>query len=294
MHALHLRLPKNFVLEERLDRYADAIEAFPTTYAGRWAEACAPLTARGLGRFREVRLDLGCGKGAFLIEAARREPDVLWVGIDNEPICIAYTAQGICEAGLANAVVVPGSAEHVLGYFAEGELARIYLNFPTPFPKRRHAKYRLTHARNLLLLRHVLAPTGTLVFKTDSEPLYLYSRPQFPVAGFRTLWTSEDVRTDRPGDPVSGYERKLTAQGARVYGVCAEPAPGPAPDPADIDAAEADIEQSLVRYLPDDLHSLGYVPHGMEATVVNLRNQRDKNNWRDKSNWRDKADQGQL
>ena len=294
MHALHLRLPKNFVLEERLDRYADAIEAFPTSYAGRWAEACAPLTAQGLGRFREARLDLGCGKGAFLIEAARREPDVLWVGIDNEPICIAYTAQGICEAGLANAVVVPGSAEHVLSYFAQGELARIYLNFPTPFPKRRHATYRLTHARNLLLLRRVLAPTGTIVFKTDSEPLYLYSRPQFPVAGFHTLWTSEDVRADRPGDPVSGYERKLTAQGAQVYGIYAEPTPEPAPDPADIDAAESDIEQSLVKYLPDDLHSLGYVPHGMEATVVNLRNQRDKNNWRDKSNWRDKADQGQL
>ncbi|MEE1274297.1 MAG: methyltransferase [Olegusella sp.] len=276
MHALHLRLPKNFVLEERLDRYADAIEAFPTSYAGRWAEACAPLTAQGLGRFREARLDLGCGKGAFLIEAARREPDVLWVGIDNEPICIAYTAQGICEAGLANAVVVPGSAEHVLSYFAQGELARIYLNFPTPFPKRRHATYRLTHARNLLLLRRVLAPTGTIVFKTDSEPLYLYSRPQFPVAGFHTLWTSEDVRADRPGDPVSGYERKLTAQGAQVYGIYAEPTPEPAPDPADIDAAESDIEQSLVKYLPDDLHSLGYVPHGMEATVVNLRNQRDK------------------
>ena len=276
MHALHLRLPKNFVLEERLDRYADAIEAFPTSYAGRWAEACAPLTAQGLGRFREARLDLGCGKGAFLIEAARREPDVLWVGIDNEPICIAYTAQGICEAGLANAVVVPGSAEHVLSYFAQGELARIYLNFPTPFPKRRHATYRLTHARNLLLLRRVLAPTGTIVFKTDSEPLYLYSRPQFPVAGFHTLWTSEDVRADRPGDPVSGYERKLTAQGAQVYGIYAEPTPEPAPDPADIDAAESDIAQSLVKYLPDDLHSLGYVPHGMEATVVNLRNQRDK------------------
>lgn len=75
---------------------------------------------------------------------------------------------------------------------------------------------------------------------------------------------------------MSGYERKLTAQGAQVYGIYAEPTPEPAPDPADIDAAESDIEQSLVKYLPDDLHSLGYVPHGMEATVVNLRNQRDK------------------
>ena len=45
MHALHARLPKHFVLEERLERYADAIEICPTDYAGRWAEACAPLTA---------------------------------------------------------------------------------------------------------------------------------------------------------------------------------------------------------------------------------------------------------
>ena len=276
MHALHLRLPKNFVLEERLDRYADAIEAFPASYASRWAEACAPLTAEGPGRFREVRLDLGCGKGAFLIEAATREPDVLWIGIDNEPICIAYTAQGICEAGLVNAVVIPGSAEHVLDYFAPGELGRIHLNFPTPFPKRRHAKYRLTCAHNLLLLRQLLAPGGTVVFKTDSEPLFRYSSPQFPIAGFDTLWTSEDVRADRPGDPVSGYERKLTAKGAQVYGICARPSAGPLPTAAAIDAAEKDIPQSLIDYLPDDLHTMGYIPHGMEATVVNLRNLRDK------------------
>ena len=46
MHALHLRLPKNFVLEERLDRYADAIEAFPASYASRWAEEIGRASCR--------------------------------------------------------------------------------------------------------------------------------------------------------------------------------------------------------------------------------------------------------
>ena len=72
MHGMHARLPKHFVLEERLERYADAIELRPAVWRGRWAEACWPLGAQDEGRFREVRLDLGCGKGAFVVEAARR------------------------------------------------------------------------------------------------------------------------------------------------------------------------------------------------------------------------------
>ena len=75
---------------------------------------------------------------------------------------------------------------------------------------------------------------------------------------------------------MSGYERKLTAKGAQVYGICARPSAGPLPTAAAIDAAEKDIPQSLIDYLPDDLHTMGYIPHGMEATVVNLRNLRDK------------------
>ena len=67
-HALHARLPKNFVLEERLERYGSVIELRPESWRGRWALGCAPL---GSAPFREVRLDLGCGKGGFVVEAAR-------------------------------------------------------------------------------------------------------------------------------------------------------------------------------------------------------------------------------
>ena len=133
-HGMHARLPRNFVLEERLERYARAIELAPQDWRGRWAAACAPLDA---APYREVRLDLGCGKGAFAVESARREPDVLFVAMDSEPICVAYAAQRVCESGLPNVIVVPGTGMRVREFFSPGELSCIYLNFPTPFPRKR-------------------------------------------------------------------------------------------------------------------------------------------------------------
>jgi tRNA (guanine-N7-)-methyltransferase len=268
MHALHARLPKHFVLEERLERYADAIEVCPRALAGRWRDACLPL-GNSPASFRELRLDLGCGKGGFAAESARREPDVLFVGIDSEPICIAYAAQKAVEGGLRNLVLVPGQGANVTEFFSDGEVDRIILNFPTPFPKRKEAHQRLTHLDQLLRYRRILAPTGSVVLKTDSQPLFDFSLTQLALAGFDITWQSADARADRPDDPVSWYEERLSSKGATVYGV--EATPGELPE-----HVEQTAELSLAEYLPDDLENLSYVPHGMEGTVINLRNQRAK------------------
>jgi len=269
MHALHARLPKNFVLEERLERYADSIEASPERWAGRWAEACHPLGSERTS-FDEVRLDMGCGKGAFTVEAAAAEKSVLFVGIDFEPICIAYAAQKAEESGLDNVIFSPGVADKVATYFAEGELSRIYLNFPTPFPRKKEAVQRLTHLDNLLRYRKILAPGATVLLKTDSYPLWGFSRTQFELAGYDIVWESDDARAERPDDPVSWYEERLSAQGATVYAIEATPAREPKR------AADGTVEQtaslSLIDYLPEDLSTMTYVPHGMQGTVTNLRN----------------------
>ena len=259
---MHARLPKNFVLEERLERYADAIELRPTALAGRWAEACAPI---GEPAFREVRLDLGCGKGQFSAESARREPDVLFVGIDGEPICIAYAAQRACEEGLRNMVLVPGRGEHVSQLFGPGELERIHLNFPTPFPRKKDAAGRLVILERLLEYRQMLAEGGEVVLKTDSQPLRDFALTQFELAGYELTWQSDDARGERPDDPGSEYEARLSAQGACVYAVAATPGE----DPGQV---EQTAPLSLAEYLPEDLDGLGYVPHGMQGTVTNLRN----------------------
>ena len=322
---MHARMPKNYVLEARLERYADAIEVVPGAYKGRWAEACWPLggepdegadldpnrchdmaavhasdtehgadatsapdafhtapsnddaaTCSGaadvpaLDRYREVRLDLGCGKGAYIIESARRAPDVLFLGVDFEPVCIARAAEHIMEDGVRNAVVIPGSPESLGGMFAPGELAGVSINFPTPEPKARHADERLVTADHLLCVRPLLSHGGTVTFRTDSLPLFRYALPQFEGAGYDVLWTSDDDRTDHPDTPFTEYEERLSEEGATVYALEAAPVAEP-PSPEQLQAVR-DMPQSLYDYLPDDLFEGGYVPHGMGYAMTNMRN----------------------
>ncbi len=264
-HGLHARLPKNVVLEERLERYASVIEPAPERWRGEWAQACAPVGGTG---FSEVRLDLGCGKGAFAIEAARREPDVLFVAMDAEPLCVAYAAQHVFESGLPNVVVVPGNGMRVREFFSPGELSVIYLNFPTPFPRKRDAHRRMACMERLMDFRDVLAEGGEVRLRTDSQPLFDFMLTQVPLAGYRLLWSTLDARAEFPDEPSSEYEEKLGAQGAKVRALAVTP--GPAPE-----RVEQTAELSLAAYLPqslEELEGIGYAPHGMQATVENLRN----------------------
>ena len=196
---------------------------------------------------------------------AHLHPDELFVGIDSEPICIAYAAQHAVESGLPNVVFAPGDASRVTEYFSAGELAGIYLNFPTPFPRKKEAAKRLTHADHLADYRRVLAPDGTVRLKTDSLPLHAFSLTQVEAAGYELLWSTDDTRSILPDDPATGYELRLTAKGASVYGLEAKPGPEP-------EHVEQTVSMSLIDYLPEDLSQMTYVPHGMEGTVANLRN----------------------
>lgn len=265
---MHARMPRNFVLEERIERYADAIELEPAAYRGRWAAACA---AAGSAPFARASLDLGCGKGVYLVEAARRHPDTLFIGVDSEPVCIVYAAQAILEAGLRNAVAIPARADGLARIFAPGELGELTISFPTPFPKKKQAAERVTSVDRLLEYRDLLAPGAALTLRTDSQPLFDFTMGQLAGAGYRTRWTSRDVRADHPEIPGSEYEHKLADEGATVLGACAEV--GPEPTPEQVEAARA-MPQSLFAYVPDDLYEGAYVPHGMGYAIQTFRNRR--------------------
>ena len=110
-----------------------------------------------------------------------------------------------------------------------------------------------------------MAKEGVVRLKTDSQPLFDFSLEQVEVAGYNFIWKTRDAQNDFPHDVPSEYEQKLGAQGAKVHAYLI--APGPVP--ADFTPTEP---VSLVDYLPEDLESLTYVPHGMESTVRNLAN----------------------
>ena len=164
-------------------------------------------------------------------------------------------------------VLVPGTGEQVVNMFGAGEVSRIHLNFPTPYPRKKESGRRLVILERLMEYRRILAPGGEVVLKTDSQPLRDFALTQFELAGYDVTWQTDDARGERPYDPTSEYEERLSAQGACVYGVSATPGA----DPGEVVQT---AELSLVEYLPDNLQNLDYVPHGMQGTVVNLRNRR--------------------
>lgn len=274
---MHARMPKNFVLDQRIERAADAIETNAAAYRGHWAEACWPLAGGGEDpgaptRFAHVHLDLGCGKGAYIAAMAERHPDTLFIGMDSEPVCVVHAAQLALDRGLKNALVIPGDAAKLDRIFAPGELSGISINFPTPHPKRRHAHLRVTTAEHLNGYRPLVAEGGMVVLRTDSLPLYEFSLPQFETIGWNVVCATHDDRAAHPDQPITEYEQRLTEQGATVHAVYAHPAP----EPATTDQLQAarDLPQSLIDYLPEDLFAQDYIPYGMSYAIDNLRNRR--------------------
>ena len=152
------------------------------------------------GRF-PLWVEIGCGKGRFILEMAERYPNVNFVGIERYE-SVLYKAVNKLEAEKAagvqrsNVLLVCEDARQLPVMFDEDGVERIYLNFSDPWPKARHEKRRLTSAEFLGRYEKVLAPDGLVWFKTDNEDLF-----DFSVESFRTRkgWALVDVCYDLHG-----------------------------------------------------------------------------------------------
>ncbi|MDD6288767.1 MAG: tRNA (guanosine(46)-N7)-methyltransferase TrmB [Eggerthellales bacterium] len=259
------RKPTNLHLT--LQRFAAPIVEDPQQHRSSWRDLMPSA--------REVRLDLGCGKGSFLKESALLEPDVLFVGMDYSPTCIARCAEKAVQSDLPNVRLIMADADQVTDLFAPGELDRIYLNFNAPFPKKKHAHLRLSHVERLMEYRTLLSSTGLLELRTDNVLYWRFSLEQLRIANYRALRQTTDLAAqptwDQDREPVltSEYFARTTQRGAHVYALLAQP--GPAPD-----RWEQTAPLGLCEYLPQDLDQLDHIPYGMEDTVQNIRN-RQKN-----------------
>lgn len=261
------RKPAN--LDQQLERWSKAIIDDPASLKGRWKQTLFPEA-------REVRLDLGCGKGAFLARSAQANPDVLYIGIDISSMCIARCAEKAITDGLDNLFVTRADAADLLSLFEPGELALIHLNFNAPYPPKKMAARRLTHIEHLVRYRTLLGDDGIVELRTDNMPYWKWTLVELEIAGYHIDWQTEDLHSTGQselsglsGDPFvrSEYDEKLVAKGAVVYALRAHP--GPAPE-----SMTQTTKLGLVDYLPEDLDTLDRIPYGMEDTVFNMRNRK--------------------
>ena len=182
---------------------------------GRWREV--------FGNDNPVYIEIGMGKGQFLTEMAARHPERNYIGIErysSVPACppLPLDKRGEDRGGrtLGNIRFICMDAAQIAEVFGKGEVRGIYLNFSDPWPKKRHARRRLTSRGFFARYDQVLAPDGQVEFKTDNRDLFRFSLEEAEEAGWRVLMSTWDLHGDpdmNRGNVMTEYEEKFSAKG---------------------------------------------------------------------------------
>ena len=211
-----MRMRKKPNLVPRMEACREWIVTDPREHRGRWRELMPGA--------REVRVELGCGKGRFTVGTAQAEPDVLLIAVERVPDAMVIAAERARDLGLRNVFFVDADAADLEAYFAPGEVGRIYINFCDPWPGARYAKRRLTHPDFLLRDRKVLSKGGQIHFKTDNHDLFEWSLFQFPKAGFQLSEVTRDLHARGAVGVMTDYEKKFHEMGTKINRCVARPA----------------------------------------------------------------------
>lgn len=183
---------------------------------GKWHEL--------FGNTNPIRIEVGMGKGKFIMELAEKNPDVNYVGIERYSSVLLRALQKRAELELPNIYFMRVDALELADVFAEGEVEKIYLNFSDPWPKDRHAKRRLTSDRFLAVYDKILQKDGVVEFKTDNQDLFRYSLESIPEAGWRVLAQTFDLHHSEmaAGNVMTEYETKFSAEGKPICKLVAD------------------------------------------------------------------------
>lgn len=171
--------------------------------------------ARLFGNDNPIEIEVGMGKGKFIMELAGQNPDVNYIGIERYSSVLLRALQKRKEMELFNIYFMCIDAKALDEVFAPGEVSRIYLNFSDPWPKDRHAKRRLTSPEFMMVYDKVLKADGVVEFKTDNRGLFDYSLESVPEAGWKVdAYTFDLHHSDMAeGNVMTEYETKFSAMG---------------------------------------------------------------------------------
>ncbi|WP_333682622.1 tRNA (guanine(46)-N(7))-methyltransferase TrmB [Pontibaca methylaminivorans] len=173
-----------------------------------------PLDLTALFAGRPVWLEVGFGSGEHLVHQAARNPDVSIIGAEPYINGVAALLGKIQRAGVTNLAVHPGDARDLMDVLPEASIARAFLLYPDPWPKRRHHRRRFVTPEHLGPLARAMAPGAVLRVATDIPDYVRQTLEQVPAAGFE--WLAERPRDWRePWDDwlPTRYERKALREG---------------------------------------------------------------------------------
>lgn len=182
----------------------------PTAYKGKWHTL--------FGNDNPIHVEFGCGKGGFITELARRNPDINYVAAERaETVVYKACKKANREETPDNLVFVFEDMAKCLDIFEAGEIDRLYLNFSDPWPKKRHAKKRLTYRDFLKKYAIILGEKGEVHFKTDNKGLFASSIEEFSLEGWLMKNVTLDLHnSDMEDNIMTEYEKKFSEMGFTI------------------------------------------------------------------------------
>ncbi|MCI5944114.1 MAG: tRNA (guanosine(46)-N7)-methyltransferase TrmB [Eubacterium sp.] len=179
----------------------------PEQYKGKWSEV--------FEQNLPIHIEIGMGKGQFLMKMAELHPDIHYIGIEKYSSVLVRALEKIEENPLPNIHFIRMDAENITQVFEKGEVEQIYLNFSDPWPKDRHAKRRLTSRQFLERYDNILKDNGKIIFKTDNRALFDFSLEEVKEAGWSVELCTFDLHHSEylEGNVMTEYEEKFVKKG---------------------------------------------------------------------------------
>ena len=189
---------------------SEYVEQDPKSRKGCWKEL--------FGNANPIHIEIGMGKGQFLMTLASQNPNINYVGIERVPTVLYKALKKQEELKLPNLRLMAFNADEINEVFEKDEVERIYLNFSDPWPKDRHALRRLTSPRFLKLYDEFLKKDGFIEFKTDNRSLFDYSLEAAKEAGWKKRDITYDLHNSEyaEGNIMTEYEVKFSSMGVPI------------------------------------------------------------------------------
>ena len=184
----------------------------PAVQKGNWNQI--------FGNNNPLHIEVGMGKGRFMMELAQLHPDINYIGIEMYSSVLLRAVQKMEENPIPNLRFIRMDAREIEDVFAEGEVDKIYLNFSDPWPKDRHAKRRLPSRQFLARFDKILKKEGNLEFKTDNRDLFDFAVEEVEPAGWKIDGITYDLHNDEAmnaGNIMTEYEEKFSSKGNPIY-----------------------------------------------------------------------------
>ena len=176
------------------------------------------FTQEQLGSFdKPYYLEIGSGKGQFLVDMAKKFPDKFFIGVERNVTCCGFTAKKLVEEKVENAKLIFINVEVLFNVIKDESVDGIFLNFSDPWPKKRHHKRRLTAQAFLNSYYRILKKGGRIYMKTDNPDLFGFTLENLDTSPFKMIDKNDNYLDHVDFDTMTEYEQSFREEGIPIH-----------------------------------------------------------------------------